>query len=68
MPIGVPKKMPVDHNGSIFIRVLRFSTSSTIHSFHDLAVWPLPSVFSAASFKNLRFGNVLSGIHLMIRN
>ena len=30
------KKMPVDHNGMILIRVLRASTSSMVQSLHDL--------------------------------
>ena len=58
LPIEIPKKIPVDHNGIIRIRVLRSSTSSTVHSFHDLAYKPFnclsPSVLSAARFKNLQ--------------
>ena len=57
IPIGVPKNIPVDHSGMIFIRVLRSSTSLTVHSFHDLAYEPSNclsvSIFSAAQFKSL---------------
>jgi hypothetical protein len=36
VPIEALKKMPVDHNGMILIRVLRASTSSMVQSLHDL--------------------------------
>ena len=64
IPIGVLRKMPVDHSGMIFIRVLRSSTSLTVHSFHDFAYEPSNclsvSVFSAAQFKNLRKKKMVS--------
>lgn len=56
-PIGVAKKIPEDHIGMILTSFLRSSTSSTVHSLHDLAYEPSsclsPSVFCAARFKNL---------------
>lgn len=49
--------MPVDHSGKVLIRVLKSSTSSTVHSHQDLAfdlsVDLSPSIFRAAQFKNL---------------
>lgn len=37
-PMVVLKRMLLDHNGMILNRVLRSSTSSTVQSFHDLAL------------------------------
>lgn len=62
IPIGVLRKMPVDHSGMIFIRVLRSFTSLTVHNFHVFSYEPSnclsSSVFSAARFKNLQINIV----------
>lgn len=57
MAMVMLKRMPVDQSGRIFMTVLRFSTSSTVQSFHDfeyeLSNCLSFSVFNAARFKNL---------------
>lgn len=61
MPMGVLKKMSVDHSGMILIRVLRSSTSFTVHSLHEFPYEPSncssSSVCRAARFKNLHGKN-----------
>jgi len=58
--------MPVDHSGNILIRVLKSSTSSTVHSHQDLAfdlsVNLSPSIFRAAQFKNLRRNHLVLAV------
>lgn len=57
IPIGVLMKMADDQIGKIFMRVLRSSTCSTVHSLHGFAIDPSglvsPSLFSAARFRKL---------------
>lgn len=62
MPIGVLRKMPVDHSGMIFIRALRSSTSLTVHSVHEFPCEPSNcftcSIFKAAQLRNLKEKNL----------